>query len=463
ANGTISPSSAVTVNYGASQTFSFTPATGYQVSSVLVDGTAVTTASSYTFSNVSANHTINVSFAPATFTITPTAGANGTISPSSAVTVNYGASQTFSFTPATGYQVSSVLVDGTAVTTASSYTFLNIAASHTINVSFAPATFTITPTAGANGTISPSSAVTVNYGGSQTFSFAPATGYQVSSVLVDGTAVTTASSYTFSNVSANHTINVSFAPATFTITPTAGANGTISPSSAVTVNYGASQTFSFTPATGYQVSSVLVDGTAVTTASSYTFLNVSANHTINVSFAPATFTITPTAGANGTISPSSAVTVNYGASQTFSFTPATGYQVSSVLVDGTAVTTASSYTFSNVSANHTINVSFAPTYTISATMLGSGSISPSGTVSVISGANQSFTISPAANYKISGVKVDGKSIGAVSSYTFTDVSAHHTIAVTFALIKYRMSASLEGAGSISPSGTLSVASGANLV
>src|SRR5208337_2046112 len=315
----------------------------------------------------------------------------------------------------------------------------------------------------ANGTISPSSAVTVNYGASQTFSFTPATGYQVSSVLVDGTAVTTASSYTFSNVSANHTINVSFAPATFTITPTAGANGTISPSSAVTVNYGASQTFSFTPATGYQVSSVLVDGTAVTTASSYTFLNVSANHTINVSFAPATFTITPTAGANGTISPSSAVTVNYGASQTFSFTPATGYQVSSVLVDGTAVTTASSYTFSNVSANHTINVSFAPTYTISAAMLGSGSISPSGTVSVISGANQSFTISPAANYKISGVKVDGKSIGAVSSYTFTDVTAHHTIAVTFALIKYRMSASLEGAGSISPSGTLSVASGANLV
>src|SRR5208283_5086676 len=195
--------------------------------------------------------------------------------------------------------------------------------------------------------ISPSGAVTVNYGASQTFTFTPATGYKVSGVLVDGAAVTTAASYTFSNVTANHTISVSFAPITFTITASSGSNGTISPSGAVTVNYGASQAFSFTPATGYQVSSVLVDGTAVTTASSYTFSHVKAGHTISVTFAPITYTITPSAGSNGTISPSSAVTVNYGASQTFSFTPATGYKVSSVLVDGAAVTTAASYSFSN--------------------------------------------------------------------------------------------------------------------
>src|SRR5208337_2791080 len=191
-------------------------------------------------------------------------------------------------------------------------------------VTFAPLTYTLTPSAGSNGTISPSSAVTVNYGGGQTFTFTPATGYQVSSVAVDGTAVTTASSYSFSNVTANHTLNVTFAPLTYTLTPSAGSNGTISASSAVTVNYGGSQTFTFTPATGYQVSSVVVDGTAVTTASSYSFSNVTANHTINVTFAPLTYTLTPSAGSNGTISPSSAVTVNYGGSQTFTFTPATG-------------------------------------------------------------------------------------------------------------------------------------------
>ena len=89
---------------------------------------------------------------------------------------------------------------------------------------------------------------------------------------------------------------------------------------------------------------------------------MTASHTISVTFAPLTYTLTASAGSNGAISLSGAVTVNYGGNQTFTFTPATGYQVSSVLVDGTAVTTASSYSFSNVTANHTISVTFSPTY-----------------------------------------------------------------------------------------------------
>ena len=69
-------------------------------------------------------------------------------------------------------------------------------------------------------------------------------------------------------------------------------------------------------------------------------------------------TITASAGVNGSISPSGAVTVIPGTNQTFSFTPAAGYQVSSITVDGSAVAAASSYTFTNVTSNHTISVSF---------------------------------------------------------------------------------------------------------
>ena len=72
-----------------------------------------------------------------------------------------------------------------------------------------------------------------------------------------------------------------------------------------------------------------------------------------------TYTITATAGANGTITPSGAVTVNQGASQTFNFAPSTGYIVSVVTVDGSPITGApTSYTFTNVSANRTIHVDF---------------------------------------------------------------------------------------------------------
>jgi len=60
-----------------------------------------------------------------------------------------------------------------------------------------------------------------------------------------------------------------------------------------------------------------------------------------------------------------------------------------------------------------------------------GSISPSGTVSVNYGDSKTFTITPDKGYKISDVKVDGKSVGAVSTYTFQNVTANHTIEATF--------------------------------
>ncbi|MDR2711995.1 MAG: Ig-like domain-containing protein [Clostridiales bacterium] len=69
-------------------------------------------------------------------------------------------------------------------------------------------------------------------------------------------------------------------------------------------------------------------------------------------------TITATAGANGSISPSGSVSVLEGTGQTFTFTPNSGYEVDTVTVDGTAVPAAGSYSFTNVTTNHTINVTF---------------------------------------------------------------------------------------------------------
>ena len=70
-------------------------------------------------------------------------------------------------------------------------------------------------------------------------------------------------------------------------------------------------------------------------------------------------------------------------------------------------------------------------YTIKTTAGVGGSISPSGSVSVREGRDQTFTITPDKSYAVSNVKIDGKSIGTVKSYTFENVSRTHTIEVIF--------------------------------
>jgi hypothetical protein len=460
--GTITPSGSVSVAQGGSQTFSITAGTGYQISSVTVNGVNQGAISSYTFSNVTANHTISAAFSVRTYTITASAGTGGSISPSGSVSVNHGSSQTFSITAGTGYQISSVTVNGVNQGAISSYTFSNVTAAHTISASFTANTYTITASAGTGGTITPSGSVSVAQGGSQTFSIAAGTGYQVSSVTVDGVPQGAISSYTFSNVTANHTISASFSVKTYTITASAGTGGTISPGGSVSVNHGANQSFTITANAGYQIASVMVDGVSQGAISSYTFSNVTAGHTISATFSAVTYTITASAGTGGSISPSGAVSVNHGANSTFTITANTGYTIASVTVDGTPVGAVSSYTFSNVTAVHTISASFTvTTYTISASAGTGGSISPSGSVSVNHGANKTFAVTPNTGYGVSNVLVDGVAVGAVSSYTFSNVTANHTISAIFAVNTYTINASAGTGGTITPSGAVAVDGGSN--
>ena len=212
-NGTVAPGSLI-VNFGTDQTFVFTPALGYRVDSVIVDGAKLpTSTTSYTFTNVIANHTLRVTFAINLFTIVAVTDGNGTISPSGLISMGYGGNQEFDFTPATGYHVDSILVDGVSQPVAPSYTFVNVISDHSIRVTFARNQYTITSSAGVNGSISPLGAQTLHYGDSMEFTFVPDDRYQVDSVIIDGTNVGPSPSFKFTNVTASHTIRVTFAVA----------------------------------------------------------------------------------------------------------------------------------------------------------------------------------------------------------------------------------------------------------
>jgi hypothetical protein len=153
-------------------------------------------------------------------------------------------------------------------------------------------TYSITPTAGVGGIIMPDVPQTVDYDASQKFTVMPNIGYHITDVDVDGTSIGVVSAYTFTNVSANHTITAAFAINTYTLTPTAGVGGVITPDTPQTVNYSASQTFTITANANYHILDVGVDGTSVGAVSHYTFTNVTANHTITAAFAINTYTLT---------------------------------------------------------------------------------------------------------------------------------------------------------------------------
>ncbi|HEY6193854.1 MAG TPA: putative Ig domain-containing protein, partial [Candidatus Eisenbacteria bacterium] len=146
----------------------------------------------------------------------------------------------------------------------------------------------------------------------------------------------------------------------FAITPSTGANGSIAPPAAINVPYGNAQTFAFTPIVGYHIADVLVDGVSVGAVTSYTFTNVTATHTIAVSFAINMYALTPSAGAHGAISPPGVVTVPHGSNSTFTMLPDSGYVVADVRVDSVSVGAVTSYTFTNVTGPHSIAVSFIP-------------------------------------------------------------------------------------------------------
>jgi len=145
-----------------------------------------------------------------------------------------------------------------------------------------------------------------------------------------------------------------------TITATQNDYGTISPSGVTPLTSGGSQTYSITPAAGYHVATLTVDGVPVTPpATSYAFVNVTANRTITATFeAGTTVTITATQSSNGSITPSGDTTLNYYDNQVYSITPDPGYHVDTLTVDGVPVVPATTYTFSDVWSNHTITATY---------------------------------------------------------------------------------------------------------
>ena len=158
------------------------------------------------------------------------------------------------------------------------------------------------------------------------------------------------------------------------------------------------------------------------------------------------FMVTIICGDGGSVSPQGIVSEGHSEPGTLStlivqeeyknffVTPSVGYIIDSITVDGVVVDGLAYFSITNNSSpTHSVAIVFAPLiYTITASTGGNGTISPNGVVDEIGyGELKTFTITPSIGFDISDVLVDSVSVGAVSQYTFTNITSDHTISVIF--------------------------------
>lgn len=290
-HGTVNDATSVNaeVAYGTNYTLNFTPADNYQVADVIVDGQSVGAVDSYQFINITANHTVEVSFEAVMYTLTATSNTEGcTITPAT-TTVQAGSNVSYTVSAASGYHLLNVTANGEEVTvTNNAFTINNVQSDYTIFANFAPNYVTVTVNQPAHATITPGT-MTYAYGATPAYMIVPEVGYEVVSVTAGNAVVPVTynngiGTFTLDPVHADITLTATTSIKKFTITVTQGANGTIAPGTQTNVEYGTSKTFQITANQYYVVADVIVDGSSRGALTSYTFNNITGNHTITAVF-----------------------------------------------------------------------------------------------------------------------------------------------------------------------------------
>jgi hypothetical protein len=316
------------------------------------------------------------------------------------------------------------------------------------NYTISATTFTITASAGSGGSISPSGNVVVSQGANQTFTITPSSGFNVSSVTVDGTSQGAITSYTFSNVQAAHTISAAFQQQSSGEGPFGGTAAAI-PGTVQAENYdtgGQGVAYNVTSINGTD-NGYRSDGVDLETCSDtgggvdlgWESPGQWFKYTVNVATA-GTYTVSFRVAAPNAVTDAFHLSNSSGTNLSGNVNvPATGgYQTwATVTANVTLPAGQQILTLNQDTGGGVWNINYMgfaqqiPTFTITASAGSGGSISPSGTVTVNQGANQSFTITPNSGYSISSVTVDGANQGVITSYTFSNVQAAHTISAAF--------------------------------
>ena len=432
-HGTIDPVGTIIVTHGSDQSFIITPDIECYLDSLVVDGIHVDSTTSYTFNNVTSDHSISAYFSITTYTLT-TSATNGTVTRNPDQTeYDYGSTVELTAIPDQGYHF--VDWNGDASGNANPLT-ITMDGDKNITANFAINTYTLTVNA-TNGSVTKDPDQTAyDHGSTVELTAIPDFGYHFVEWSGDAGGSTNPLTIVmdgYKNITANFVLN------TYIITANATEHGTIDPAGTITVSHGTDQSFTITPDIGCYLDSLVIDGIHVDSTTSYTFNNVTSDHSISAYFSITTYTLT-TSATNGTVvkNPDQSV-YDYGTTVELTAMPEPGYHFVDWSGDASGSTNPLTITMDgdkNITANFAIN-----TYTITADASAHGTINPAGAVSVTHGADQSFTITPDIDCRLDSLIVDGLHVDSTTSYTFKNVTSDNSISAYFSIITYTITVS----------------------
>ncbi len=406
-------------------TVTTTPEAGYEISKILVNGTAI---EGNTFTMPAGDVTVTATFVKKIYTITTEKTENGTVSTDKSG-ATFGEVVTVTATPSAGYALSKIKVNGTKI---SGNMFIMPKADVVVSAEFVAdyTDYTITVGACENGSVSLDKN-TANNGETVTVTATPDAGYELSKILVNGKEI---SGNTFTTPAGDVTVTATFVKKVYSITIEPSEQGSVATDRSG-ATFGEVVTVTVTPNAGYALSKIKVNGTKI---SGNMFIMPKAEVVVSAEFVALEYTVTVGEVANGSVS------VNKSVAKTdetimVTATPDAGYELSKILVNGTAI---SGNTFTMPAGDVTVTATFVKKeYSITA-------IQPEEGIVMLDKSNATFgeiitvTTVPMIGYTVAKIKVNGV---AIVGNAFVMPKSDVTVTVEFVLIPEVTLSTINGA------------------
>ncbi|WP_022766377.1 InlB B-repeat-containing protein [Butyrivibrio sp. XPD2006] len=276
----------------------------------------------------------------------------------------------------------------------------------------------------------------VRDGGSCTISASPNNNYVFKGWYEGGNLISSTGQTNISNVTSDHTFVAKFERQSCYVRTSVNNGDGGSVTGSQSVPYGGKMTITAKANDGYSFAGFVEDNKTISTASSIELNNIITDRNITAVFNRDRCTVNVSVYPQDTGKYEGAGTYNKGDKVVLRTKAYDGYEFTGWTINSQTVSRDDKYTIEHIKSDVNVVANFmkinTTTYRVTAGITNAGgTISPSGDFNIPEGSSVTYNIMAQAGYRITAVTVDGKNIGAVSSYTFNNIRGAHSITASF--------------------------------